>query len=207
MTTRVIVVYASTWGNTRRMAESVTEGAASVPNTEVVLKEADDAMREDGLAADALIVGSPVRHRSADARVKAFVERVLETLWLSDRMIGKVGAVFTVGGGYGDAGAGCELTQLGLLAAMAANGMLVVPLPKTTPGFGAAGTHWGPHGRSGGPAMEPVGVTDAMLLAAYHHGANVARVAACVRGKDLFAVGNVAPSPELARQFGGEMPG
>ncbi|MCC5653328.1 hypothetical protein LC609_26750 [Nostoc sp. XA013] len=42
----------------------------------------------------------------------------MTVLWLRDELVGKVGGVFSVGGGYGDAGAGVEIAQLGLLAAM-----------------------------------------------------------------------------------------
>jgi NAD(P)H dehydrogenase (quinone) len=49
--------------------------------------------------------------------------------------------------------------------------------------------------------MEPIGITEEMMLAGWHHGANVARVAAELRGKDLLARGNVAPSKELLEQF------
>ena len=35
--------------------------------------------------------------------------------------------------------------------------------------------------------MEPIGITDEMLQCAYHHGANVARVAVALQSKDLMA--------------------
>lgn len=165
------------------------------------MKKAGKAGPDDGRWCDALILGSPMRHRSADARVKDFIERVLETLWLTDEMVGKVGGVFTVGGGYGGQGAGCDVAQVGMLAAMAACGMVMVPLPKTTPNSEVAGSHWGPNGRSGGPGMQPVGITDEMRLAGFHHGANVARVAAELKGRRLFATGNKAPSDELRAMF------
>lgn len=139
-----------------------------------------------------------------DSQVKRFIEDVLEVLWLSDELVGKVGGVFTVGGGYGDCGAGVEIAQLGMLAALAASGMLLVPMPKTTPGSTVAGSHWGPHGRSGGPVMEPKGITQEMLDAARHHGAAVARVARAMHGVQWQAEGNRAPSPELRGLFSGE---
>lgn len=199
--TNILIVYVTSLGNTKRMAEAVVEGARSVDDTTVVLKEATEATKDDARWCDAIILGSPMRHRTADARVKQFIENVCEQLWLTDEMVGKVGGVFTVGGGYGDMGAGCELAQLGMLAAFAANGMILVTLPKTTPGFQVAGMHWGPNGRSGGPKMEPVGITDEMIKAGYHHGANIARVAAALKGKDLLAKGNVAPSKEILQMF------
>jgi NAD(P)H dehydrogenase (quinone) len=199
--TRVLVVFATAIGNTGKMAQSIADGARSVPGVELTLKNAEDANIEDGRNCDCLILGSPVRHRSADARVKEFIERVLEQLWLTDEMVGKVGGVFTVGGGYGNMGAGCDVTQVGMLAAMAACGMLLVPFPKTSPGSDVAGSHWGPAGRSGGLAMEPDGITDAMLEAAFHHGASVARVAVRMKGERWFATGNKAPSAELIAMF------
>ncbi len=199
--TNVLVVFTTTIGNTARMAKSVAEGARSVDGCAVTLKSAEDASLDDGRRCDCLILGSPVRHRSADARVKTFIESVLERLWLTDEMVGKVGGVFTVGGGYGSAGAGCDVTQVGMLAAMAACGMVLVPFPKTSPGSDVAGSHWGPNGRSGGIGMEPDGVTEPMLEAAWHHGASVARVGVRMKGTPWFATGNKAPSDELVAMF------
>ena len=189
------------------MAQSVVDGVCSVPGAEVVLREALEANKDDVRTCDALIVGSPVRHRSGAVRIKTFIENVCEYLWLTDEMVGKVGGVFTVGGGYGDCGAGSELAQLGILAAMAAGGMILVTLPKCTPGFRSAGMHWGPHGRSGGPRMEPFGVTDEMRLAAWHHGANIARFTRELAGKALFASGNIDPAPEMLHAIQMSEPG
>ncbi|MBE9168953.1 hypothetical protein IQ238_16010 [Pleurocapsales cyanobacterium LEGE 06147] len=199
--TRVLIAYATTFGNTEKMANAVANGAKSVEETEVILKLATDVTQADVRVADAIILGSPVRHRNADSRIQMLIENVFEQLWLTDEMVGKVGGVFTVGGGYGNMGAGCELAQLGMMGAMAAGGMVLVTFPKTTPGFQVAGMHWGPAARSGGLAMEPVGITDEMTRAGWHHGANVARVAAALQNQDLFARGNIAPSPEAQAMF------
>ncbi|MBD2535124.1 hypothetical protein H6G97_39230 [Nostoc flagelliforme FACHB-838] len=204
--TNILVVYTSTMGNTRKMAEAVADGSRSVEGVEVVLREATEATQGEVRECDGLLLGTPMRHRSADARVKKFIEDTIEVLWLRDELVGKVGGVFSVGGGYGDAGAGVEIAQLGLLAAMAGAGMILVSLPKTTPGAGVAGSHWGAHGRSGGPNMEPQGVTVEMLHCAYHHGANVARVAVALQGKELMARGNQAPSQELIAMFANAEP-
>lgn len=197
------------------MAEAVADGARSVNGTEVTVREAAEAMK-DAIAleqlkdetrrADAILMGTPMRHRSADARIKKYIEDVIEQLWLTDEMVGKVGGVFSVGGGYGNTGAGCEIAQLGMLAAMAGVGMILVSLPKTTPGAEVAGSHWGPHGRSGGPGMEPIGITDEMMTCGFHHGANVARVALALKGQDLLARGNVAPSKKLLEMFSPTQP-
>ena len=198
---KILIVYTTSFGNTQKMAQAVADGAKSVVETEVSLKSTDEATKDDVKTCDALILGSPMRHRTADARIKKFIEDTLEQLWLTDEVVGKVGGVFTVGGGYGNMGAGCELAQLGMLGAMAACGMVLVTLPKTTPGFDVAGMHWGPNGRSGDEVMKPIGITEKMLEAAYHHGANIARVAKELAGKELMATGNVAPPPEVLEMF------
>lgn len=54
--------------------------------------------------------------------------------------------------------------------------------------------------------MEPQGVTVEMLHCAYHHGANVARVAVALQGKELMARGNQAPSQELIAMFANAEP-
>jgi NAD(P)H dehydrogenase (quinone) len=98
-----------------------------------------------------------------------------------------VGAVFATGGGFGNAGGGAELTMLALLNNFAELGMVMVPLPKITPGYPMGGLQWGPYGRSAGEHMEQTGVTEERLEAAKYHGANVARVATALAGKELFA--------------------
>ena len=197
---KILIVYTTSIGNTQKMAQAVADGAKSI-ETEVTLKSSDEATIEDVKTCDALILGSPIRHRTADARIKKFIEDTLEQLWLTDEFVGKVGGVFSVGGGYGNMGAGCELAQLGMLSAMAACGMVLVTLPKTTPGFEVAGMHWGPNGRSGDEVMKPIGVSTEMLEAGYHHGANITRVTQQLAGKKLMATGNVAPPPEIVKMF------
>jgi NAD(P)H dehydrogenase (quinone) len=184
---KVLIVYATDYGNTKKMSEAVAAGVTSVPGAQVDVKFAEDVTEDDVIASDAVIVGSPVHMGGPDWRVKKFIDRVCGPLWVKDSLIGKVGAVFATGGGYGNAGGGAELTMLVLLNNFAELGMVMVPLPKITPGYPLGGLQWGPYGRSAGEHMEQTGVTEPRLEAAKHHGANVARVAAAVAGKELFA--------------------
>ncbi|MEI2580227.1 flavodoxin domain-containing protein [Scytonema sp. PRP1] len=190
----VLIVYATDYGNTRKMAEAIASGAMSVPDTQVSIKLAEDVTTDDLIASDALIVGTPVHMGSPDWRVKKFIDTVCSRLWMKDSMVGKVGAIFATGSGYGNAGGGSELTMLALLNNLAELGMVLVPLPKNTPGYYLAGLQWGPYGRSAGEKMEQTGVTDERLEAATHHGANVSRIASVLKGHDLFA----KPTPVLA---------
>lgn len=185
--TKILVIYSTTYGNTKAMAEEVVKGAKSVASTEVQLKTAEEVTIEDFLACDGVILGSPVHMGSPDWRVKKMIDTTCSALWMKDQLVGKVGAVFTTGSGFGSAGGGCELTMLALLNNFAELGLLIVPLPKNTPGYKIGGLQWGAYARSAGINMEQTGVTAEGLKAAYHHGANVARVAQAVKGKELFA--------------------
>ncbi len=77
--------------------------------------------------------------------------------------------------------------MLSLLNNFAELGMVIVPLPKNTPGYPYGGLQWGPYGRSAGINMEQDGIKEESLEVARHHGANVARVAAAIKGSKLFA--------------------
>jgi NAD(P)H dehydrogenase (quinone) len=98
------------------MAASVADGVRSVPGVELtvrLLETGREVAPGDMAPFDGLIIGTPTRHRNMHHRVKIFIERVIENLWVSDAMVGMVGGVFSVGGGHGDTGAGAEQCQLG----------------------------------------------------------------------------------------------
>ncbi len=185
--TKVLIVYATQWGNTKKMAESIAEGAREVEKVEVVIKEAPETAIEDVENAHALILGSPVHMGSMDWRMKKFIDEVCSRLWMKDKMNGKVGAVFATGGGFGSAGGGCELTLLSMMNNLVELGLIMIPLPKNTPGYPVAGIQWGPYGRTMGLNMEQTGITDDKLEAAHHHGKHVARAAKALKGNTIFA--------------------
>jgi NAD(P)H dehydrogenase (quinone) len=184
---KILVLYATDYGNTKKLAEAVAAGARTVSGAEVTLKTAEEATKEDLLAADGIIVGTPVHMGSPDWRVKKFIDTVCSRLWMKDALIGKVGGVFATGGGFGNAGGGNEIALLSLMANFAELGMVIIPLPKNTPGYKNGGIHWGPYARSMGTNMEQEGVKEESLEAGRHHGANIARAATLLKGNEIFA--------------------
>ena len=66
--TKVLIVYATDYGNTEKMARAVAQGVESVEGASAVLKTAEEAKAEDILAADALVMGTPVHMGSMDWR-------------------------------------------------------------------------------------------------------------------------------------------
>ena len=75
MMSRILIVYHSQTGNTKRMAGAVAQGAASIEETEVILKKAKDASLEDLLGCDGLVSGTPENFGYMSGAVKDFFDR------------------------------------------------------------------------------------------------------------------------------------
>jgi len=73
--TQILIVYHSQTGNTEKMAQMVAQGAASMENTEVMVKKAADATLEDLLACDGLAIGTPENFGYMSGAVKDFFDR------------------------------------------------------------------------------------------------------------------------------------
>ncbi len=129
----VLVVYYSAQGHTQALAEAVAKGARSVREVNVVLKTMTEATTNDILAADAIIVGSPVYNANAAPEVQQFINRwPFEGAPLRD----KIGAAFVTAGGFS---AGEELVQMNILHSLLIFGMIVVGGPDWQQPFGASG--------------------------------------------------------------------
>ena len=185
--TNILVVYASDYGNTEKMARAVAEGVEAVDGATVVVKQAEEVTANDWTTSDGVLLGSPVHMGSMDWRIKKMIDTVCSGLWMQNKMNGKVAGVFTSGGGFGNAGGGTELAMLAMLNNLAELGMLIVPLPKMTGDYAHGGLHWGPYGRSADINMENVGVSEEALAVAKRHGTHLARAAAAIQGREIFA--------------------
>lgn len=128
----ILIAYYSAQGHTRAMAEAVANGARSVAGVNVKLVTVAEATTADVLAADAIIVGSPVYNANVAPPVQEFMNRwPFEGAPLRD----KIGAAFVTAGGIS---AGEELTQLSILHSMLIFGMIVVGGPEWESAFGAS---------------------------------------------------------------------
>ncbi len=184
---QVLIVYATDHGGTKKMAEAVAAGVTSVTGCQAVLKEALEVTYDDLVASDGLIVGTPVHMGGMDWRVKKFIDTVCSAVWMKDAMVGRAGGVFACGSGYGNAGAGCELTMLSVLNNLAELGLVLAPLPKSSAGYQTNGLQWGAYARAHNEDLSPKGVSDAQLVAATAHGANIARLAIVLKENEVFA--------------------
>jgi multimeric flavodoxin WrbA len=75
---KILILYHSQSGNTRRMAEKVAEGVNSIDNVEAVLKNAAEASHQDLITCDGLAIGSPEYFGYMSGIVKDFFDRTYE---------------------------------------------------------------------------------------------------------------------------------
>jgi NAD(P)H dehydrogenase (quinone) len=129
----VLVLYYSKGGNTRKLAEAIAEGAGQVNGIEAVLRHTRDVTREDFVAADGLIVGSPVYFGTMAAQLKQVLD---EFVGVRRKMENKVGAAFSTSG---DASGGKETTIMSIIQALLIYGMIIVGDPMSATGhYGTA---------------------------------------------------------------------
>jgi multimeric flavodoxin WrbA len=72
---KILIVYHSQTGNTKKMADAVAQGASGIEGVDVVLKKAADATQEDLLSADGLAVGTPENFGYMSGMLKDFFDR------------------------------------------------------------------------------------------------------------------------------------
>lgn len=122
---KLLIAYHSKGGHTAALAKAVEEGARAA-GAEVTLRGVAEVRCAELLAADALVVGSPVYWSNMAGEVKGFFDR-----WTTEcgvlppafPMQDKVGAAFVTGG---EVSSGKEIALMTMLAAMLSNRMVVV---------------------------------------------------------------------------------
>jgi len=86
---KVIVVYQSKYGNTKLVAETITEGMSKVEGIEAVIKELKEVDLNKIADYDGILIGSPNHYGGPTKRVKEFIDRLGKF-----RLKGKSFAVF-----------------------------------------------------------------------------------------------------------------
>ncbi|SNR35226.1 flavodoxin family protein [Lutibacter flavus] len=116
---KILIIYYSKGGNTKKMAEYVLEGVQQIPGHEVRLKSVTDATKEDLVWCDGIATGSPTYLGTVAAEMKQFWEDS-QVVW--QEIDGKIGCAFSSQGGWGG---GAELTCQALTTIMMNYGFLV----------------------------------------------------------------------------------
>ena len=148
-TTKIHVIFYSTYGHVYQMAEAIAEGSRQVAGAEVTLWQVPELMNEEALVktgakgaraafaqiplakpeqlaeADAIIFGTPTRFGMMAAQMRNFLDQT-GGLWAKGALIGKVGSVF---GSTGTQHGGQETTLVSFHTTLLHHGMIVVGLP------------------------------------------------------------------------------
>jgi multimeric flavodoxin WrbA len=98
---KILIVYHSQTGNTKKMAESVAKGASSIENVAVVLKRASEANHRDLLECDGLVIGSPEYFGYMAGMIKDFFDRTYDDVRGRKEVFKKPYVVFISAGNDG----------------------------------------------------------------------------------------------------------
>lgn len=130
---KILVLYYSKGGNTRKLAEAVLKGVNSVEGVDGILKSTKEVTKEDFLEVGGVIAGSPVYFGTMAAGLKQVFDDFVGT---RRKMEGKIGAAFATSG---DATGGKETTMMSIIQAMLIYGMVIVGDPLSATGhYGTA---------------------------------------------------------------------
>ncbi|MBW1980713.1 MAG: NAD(P)H-dependent oxidoreductase [Deltaproteobacteria bacterium] len=130
---QILVLYYSGSGNTRKLAEAIAEGVASVDGVQPLLRSTEEVSEDDFVGSAGVIAGSPVYFGVMAAELKKIFD---DFVGVRKKMENKVGAAFATGG---DASGGKETTMLSIIQAMLIYGMIIVGDPMSATGhYGVA---------------------------------------------------------------------
>lgn len=126
---KILIVYYSETGNTKKMAELIAEGVKE-EKVEVVIKNVEDTNAKELLDYDGIIVGSPTYYGLPAYQIKKLLD---DSVAFHGSLEGKVGGAFS---SSANIGGGNETTIIAILQAMLIHGMIVKGTSK--------GDHYGP---------------------------------------------------------------
>lgn len=130
---QVLVLYFSKGGNTRKLAELIAEGVASVPGVTPLIKTTEQVTKDDFVNSAGIISGSPVYFGVMATDLKRVFD---EFVGVRKKMENKVGAAFATSG---DPTGGKETTMMSIIQCFLIYGMIVVGDPMDATGhYGVA---------------------------------------------------------------------
>jgi NAD(P)H dehydrogenase (quinone) len=130
---KILVLYYSKGGNTRRLAEAIAGGVNSVNGVEAVIKNTDNVSKDDFMTSAGIIAGSPGIFRLHGLRAKKIFD---DFVGIRKRMEGKVGAAFATSA---DPSGGKETTMFSIIQCLLIYGMVITGDPMSATGhYGTA---------------------------------------------------------------------
>ncbi len=124
---QILILYHSRSGNTKKLAEEIARGVEETGEVKALLKSAAEVTKDDFLACEGIIAGSPVYFGTMAAELKAVFDKFVS---VRKKMENKVGAAFATSA---DASGGKETTIMSIIQAMLIYGMVIAgdPLDAT----------------------------------------------------------------------------
>ncbi len=130
---KVLVLYYSKGGNTKKLARAILEGVQRVEGVQGILKNTKEVTKKDFIEAGGVIAGSPVYFGTMAAQLKAVLDDFVST---RRKMEGKIGATFATSG---DPTGGKETTMMSIIQAFLIYGMVITGDPLSATGhYGVA---------------------------------------------------------------------
>jgi NAD(P)H dehydrogenase (quinone) len=124
-----LVIYYSRSGNTKAMAEAITE-AMNQGGLDTECKAVTETTPDDLLGAEAVVIGSPTYYGQMASEIKKLID---DSVSKHGKLDGKVGAAFS---SSVNTGGGNETTICGILDCLLIHGMIIQGDPQ--------GDHYGP---------------------------------------------------------------
>jgi NAD(P)H dehydrogenase (quinone) len=197
---KVLVLYYSSYGHVEAMAQAAAEGARAA-DADVALKRVpelvpEEVARKSGYKLDqpapiatvqelpeydAIVFGTPTRYGNMTAQMKQFIDQT-GGLWMNDKLVGKVGSVFT---STASQHGGQESTILSFHTVLLHLGFILVGLPYSYKGQLTleeivGGSPYGASTIAGGDGSRQPSANE--LAAARFQGRHVAEIAAKLAG-------------------------
>ena len=129
---KLSVIYHSVSGNTKRIAEFISEGAQAVEGTEVQTMSIGRIDEEFVQQSNAVIIGFPTYNGSCSWNIKKWIDTIKIDL------AGKLGAVFVT---ENYLGGGADFAEIVIIGALLVHGMLIYSAGGSR---GQPFTHFGP---------------------------------------------------------------
>jgi NAD(P)H dehydrogenase (quinone) len=120
---KILVVYYTQSGNTKRMAESVAKGIKR-EEVGVTIKDIKDVEVDELLKYEGIAIGSPTYYGTMAARIKQLLD---DSVKFHGKLESKIGAAFS---SSANIGGGNETTILDILNAMLIHGMIIQGDPQ-----------------------------------------------------------------------------
>ena len=165
--TRILILYYSKHGNTRKMARLIARGVQQVDGCEAMVRTVEPLVKDDDYTAadaiisseelaecDGLLLGSPSHFGNMAAPLKAFIDSTSQ-IWLTGELEGKPAGVFA---NSSSIHGGQETTLINMLIPLLHHGMVLAGLPYSekallfteTGGSPYGATHWAQTGERRG---------------------------------------------------------